>query len=139
MNLISFIVLSIILLMAAGVATANVTTVNESGTADYNTIQDAINNSIDGDIIVVSSGNYTENVFVNKKLSLIAQNDAIVKAANSSDHVFHITADGVNISNFIILNAEDESGIYLDGVHDNYIFNNNLMNNWNGIFLNNSW
>lgn len=138
-NVISLIILSIILLMAAGVATASIITVNESGTAEYNTIQDAINNSTDGDIIVVFSGNYTENVVINKKLSLIAQNDTIVKAANSSDHVFRVTADNVNIINFTILNAEDESGIYLDGVRDNYIFNNNLMNNWNGIFLNNSY
>jgi len=134
MKVISLILLSIILIMAAGVATASVITVNESST-----IQDAINKSIDGDIIVVSSGNYTENVVINKELSLIAQNNVIVKAANSSDHVFHVTADHVHISNFSILNAENESGIYLERVHDNYIFNNNLMNNWNGIFLNSSY
>jgi len=62
---------------------------------NYATIQAAVNNATAGDTIIVRDGNYTENVKVNKRLTIQSQNgtaSCVVNAANPSDHVFYITA-----------------------------------------------
>jgi pectin methylesterase-like acyl-CoA thioesterase len=57
-----------ILLIALGIlliicpCIASTITVNGSGGADFNTIQDAIDNSSNGDTVVVSPGTYDEKV-----------------------------------------------------------------------------
>jgi len=92
-------------------------TVCPSG-CDYTKIQDAIDSANPGDTIIVGDGTYTENVNVNKPLTIMSENGAektIVQAANSDDHVFEITADYVNLSGFTITGASEwgRSGIYL--------------------------
>lgn len=62
--------ITMLLLLLAGGADAATLTVNESGGADYKIIQDAIDNAIAGDTILVYSGTYYENVNVTKKLIL---------------------------------------------------------------------
>ena len=47
-----------------------VITVDDDGPADFSTIQEAINASADGDIILVSRGIYQENVIINKNITL---------------------------------------------------------------------
>ncbi len=95
----------------------------------------------DGDTIIVYSGTYEENVDVNKELTIISQSgnpeDTIVQAANSSDHVFHVTADGVKISGFGITGAIGTgcAGIYLEGVEYCLIENNTANLNEYGIYL----
>ncbi len=62
--------ITILVLLLAGSAYAVTLTVNASGGADYTRIQDAINNSNNGDTILVYSGTYYENVDVNNQLIL---------------------------------------------------------------------
>jgi parallel beta-helix repeat protein len=85
-------------------------------------IQYAVNDGdvIDGDTIIVADGTYTENIVVNKRLTIRAADGAAptVTAVVASGHVFHITVDDVTISGFHIKGATDPdcSGIFLDSV-----------------------
>ena len=99
-----------------------------------------------GDTIIVRDGTYTENVNVNKKLTIKAENPTYattVTASNSDDHVFEVIAgtDYVNISWFKVKDATGarQAGIYLAPNTDHCnISYNNATNNYVGIRLNKS-
>jgi len=106
-------------------------------------IQDAVSNATGGDTICVKDGNYSENVDVNTaNLTIQSENGAancVVNATNSSDHVFYVTADWVNITGFTVENAtgSNATGVYLYGVNHCNISNNVMCsNNMGGIYLN---
>ena len=105
-------------------------------------IQDAVNNATGGETICVKDGNYHENVDVNTaNLTIKSQNgtaNCVVNATNSSDYVFDITANRVNITGFTVQNATagGNAGIWLrDGVSYCNISSNNVTNNCHGIIV----
>ncbi|MEA1945424.1 MAG: NosD domain-containing protein, partial [Euryarchaeota archaeon] len=116
-------------------------TVDDSGGADYTSIQEAVYNANDGDTILVHAGTYTENVDVKKQLTIKSESgnpdDTIVHAANPNDHVFYVTADNVTISDFRVTGANGigKHGIHLEGVVECAVINNIVSNNWCGIYL----
>jgi len=112
---------------------------NSSGTP----IQDAINNAADGDRIYVYNGSYTENILVNKTLTLEGEGRDVVtvQAASVSKHVFEVTADYVNLSGFTATGATGNRkvGIYLDNGADHCnVSYNNVFDSNRGIYLYNS-
>ncbi len=132
-------------LAIAGNVAAETFYVDDDGTGDFTTIQAALNNASSEDEIVVKSGTYTENVDVNKTGITIRSEsgnpfDTIVQSSNSGDFVFNVAADGVKISGFNITRARGPwcAGIYLQGVKNCSIENNELSNNDHGIYLGNS-
>ncbi|MCK4527829.1 right-handed parallel beta-helix repeat-containing protein [candidate division WOR-3 bacterium] len=91
-----------------------------------------------GDTIIVRDGIYTENVNVNKSLTIQSDNgsaNCIVQAAKSYISVFRVTANYVNISGFTVKDASSDDGIYLSGVGYCTISNNSASNNSCGILL----
>ena len=116
-------------------------TVDDSGGANYTSIQDAVNNANDSDRILVHAGTYTENVNVKKPLIIKSesgnQDDTIVLAADPGDHVFYVTADNVIISGFGVTGSNNY-GIYLEEVEGCVIANNIVSNNRYGIGMRNS-
>ena len=83
---------------------------------DYPTIQSAVNAASSGDMIVVRDGVYVENILVDKRLTIESENgpsNCIVQASDSSDHVFEITANYVNIDGFTVEGAADATGIFV--------------------------
>ena len=107
---------------------------------DYTTIQRAVDNATAGDTILVRDGTYIENVNVNKRVIIESENgtaNCIVKAEDSSDHVFNVSVDYVNINGFTVEGATGTSnaGIYLGGIDHCNITANNVTNNWHGLYL----
>jgi len=136
-------VLCSVLLVACSVGSACAKTwyVDDDGGAgaNFTRIQNAVNNATAGDTIIVSDGTYTENIEVDKSLTIQSEKGSdltIVQAASSSDHVFEVRADNVNISGFTVMNANGSgiAGIYLYSDHCT-ISNNNASNNYAGIQL----
>ena len=131
----------------SGVANASQLYVNETGwwheggafTPDSTPVQSAVNGAESGDSIYVYGGSYTENVNVDRTLTLIGEGaDAVtVTAAVTSNSVFGVAADMVNISGFTLTGATRYSGagIYIrDADHCN-ISANNASGNYKGIHL----
>jgi len=113
----------------------SIITVNASGSGDYISIQNAINNAINGDTIYVEPGIYQENIVVNKSLNIIGDgaNITTIDGSNSGNVVI-VTKDQVNISGFHIQNSgngdfhDHLSGIKLNDVENCSVLNNILSN-----------
>lgn len=87
---------------------------------DFVTIQGAVNGATAGDTIIVRNGVYTENVDVNKQLTIQSQNgylNTTVVALDADDHVFDVIVDSVTIDGFSIYGATGtaQAGIALSG------------------------
>jgi len=66
----------------------------QNGTADYDSITTAIINAIDGDMIIVKSGSYIENITINKNIHIIGEGHGTVIQGNLS---FNSTRNGCSI------------------------------------------
>jgi len=139
-NYISFFILGLILLGGVGMVSATVIYVPDN----YSTIQAAIDAAIDGDMIIVRDGIYTENINVNKLLTIISENgskNCIIQYSNPDSPVFKVTADYVNISGFTVKGAgyiANATGILLRYVNYCNISNNIIQHNYHGILLTSS-
>ena len=130
---------------------------------NYTKIQWAVDNATKGDTIIVRDGTYTENIKVDKRLTIRSENGSgltIIQVANPYCHVFNVTADYVNINSFTVggtigydaagislhnagycnisknICSDNLGGIYLHDSNNNGIDNNNCSNNYyNGIYL----
>ncbi|CAD7779713.1 MAG: Periplasmic copper-binding protein (NosD) [Candidatus Methanoperedenaceae archaeon GB50] len=132
------------ILLLAGCGGAGATDIYVGPGETHTTIQGAINAASSGDTIIVRDGTYTENLDVGTAHLTIksenAENGAAtttVHAASSSDHVFDITADYVNISGFTVTGATGSSkaGIYINAANHCNISDNLLTENNRGIYL----
>lgn len=115
-----------------------------SGAGAFSSIQAAVDAAWEGDTLLVSPGTYTENVKVNKSISIISSSgnpeDTIVRAADPEEHVFNVTADFVNISGFTVSGASEDSaaGIYMEEVSGGNLSGNVLSDSYFGAWLNES-
>ena len=104
-------------------------------------IQAAVDNASAGETICVQNGTYPENVDVDvDNLTIKSQYGpayTTVQAATTSDHVFHVTANYVNIIGLNVTGATvvGVSGIYLDNINNCTISNNTASGNQLGINL----
>lgn len=101
---------------------------------NYATIQKAVNAASTGDTIIARDGTYTDNINVNKQLTIRSENayaNCIVQAADTEDHVFEITADYVTIHGFTVKGATGtwKAGIYLSDYVEHCTISNNFVSN----------
>ena len=125
----------------------NITGVNTLGVTNtrtgesFATIQAAIdsNSTLDGDILTLADGTYTENIVVYKKLTIkpVSGANVTVQAADPNNGVFTIVEDGSTIQNLNIIGAVSSYGIlgYANNIN---ITGNTITANSNGITLFNS-
>ena len=72
----------------------------------FDSIQDAIDNASTGYAIVVYNGTYTENVVVDKTLTIIGEDrDITIIDGDASGDVISVTAANVNITHFTLTNS----------------------------------
>jgi len=99
-------------------------------------ISDAIKYANSEDIIYVEPGLYHESLVINKSISLVSNNsDLTIIDADQGFYSVLIKSSNVTISGFTIKNST--IGVYVNG-DNNSIENNFIVNNTNGIFLENS-
>jgi len=130
----------IFLFFFIGTASAKTWYVDDSGGADFTSIQDAVNAANKGDTIIVKDGTYIENVKVNKSLIIRSEGGyerTIIEAKNPNDHVFEIDVDKGELSGFTIKNAcgEKKAGIKISNAHYWTISHNFLLNNYYAVYL----
>ena len=128
--------------------------VNESGwwrdggafNASIAPIQAAVDAAGEGEAIYVWNGSYTENVDVDKRLTLVGEGVGVVTvtAADPGNHVFNVITDWVNLSGFTVTGAvkgaigDETSGICLDDADYCNISGNDAYGNRRGIYLHSS-
>jgi parallel beta-helix repeat protein len=121
---------TILVLSMVGTASATTWSVDGSGGVDFTGIQDAINNTSDGDTIIVHSGVYYENVVVDKSVTLKGIGHPVVDACGEGDAI-RLTADGITLVGFTATNSGSSwggAGIMVIS-SDNIITGNNASNN----------
>jgi parallel beta-helix repeat protein len=116
--------------------------VNTTGTGGaYTSIQDAINDSKDGDTVFVYNGTYYENVLINKMINLtgISRDNTTIDGEGSGDAV-RISSNWVNISGFTLIGSGfsgNDAGIHIE-TNNNTVSNNLILSNYYGILLSSS-
>jgi len=109
---------------------------------NFTTIQEAINDpeTIDGHTITIDPGEYVENVFVNKSITIIGngpKESIIIKANDLNSSVIYIeNASNARLDNLVL--QEGRCGISLYNVSNFTISNVKAVNNIYGILLTSS-
>jgi parallel beta-helix repeat protein len=105
-------------------------------------IQEAINNASSGYTIFVEKGVYSENVVVNKSISLIGEDVDLTiidgKGTLGTGTVIHVNVSYVNIHGFTIRNSGTDpydSGIYVDHSIGCNISGNKILSTSDGVGL----
>ena len=104
--------------------TQSIIYVDDSGGADFTTIQEAINAANNSDTIYVYSGTYYENIVINKTINLEGENPetTIIDGKNLGDVVLlYPSSNHINITGFTIQNSGQK--IYDEGINVDSDFN----------------
>lgn len=103
----------------------------------YCSIQAAINAASPNDVITVSAGTYTENIIVNKSVTLRGAKVGVdcngrtgpeSNLVGTGDRTIYVQADGVTIDGFNITNPTGNFGIYQKG-QSNMLAQHNIVTN----------
>ena len=126
-NMLPFVIIGFLcFFLLAGTGNARVITVGHTLGADYWNIQNAIDESNEGDLIQVWYGTYNENIVINKSLTVESRHGASYTFIDGmgSGIVVDISSDNVTIRNFTVQNGE--IGIKLTG-NNSVIIGNSIV------------
>ena len=114
----------------------NILYVGGGGSGNYTTIQEAIDDAVDGDTVFVydDSSPYYENIEIDKYISLIGEDkDSTIIDGRGYRHVVNVKeyADGVTISGFTIQKGGESpyTGILIENTKHINISKNNIISN----------
>ncbi len=86
--------------------------VDADGSADFTTIQAAVDAARAGDSVIVRDGTYQDNVVIGKSIVVRSENGPektiirVARTESKDDHVISVTADGAVVSGFTLRDAE---------------------------------
>jgi len=107
--------------------------VGGNGTGNYTKIQDAINDSSNGDTVYVydDSSPYYESIHINKAINLKGEDkDTTIIDGNKTNDVIQILVDNASVSGFTIRDSgKYEKGIYVSSNHT--IISGNIVTGYN--------
>jgi parallel beta-helix repeat protein len=145
-----FLALGLIPLITAQVQQNNhILTVDKTGEGDYTTIQEAINNALDGSTIFIKAGTYSEIIDITRGISLVGEDEVIINPiSEKNSYAMRVGAPQTKISKICVTNGAPgpyTSGIYISAsnteledcsVYDTPIgvaiwTSNNIINNCN--------
>ncbi len=116
-------------------ATPTTIYVDDDGTADFTSIQDAINNALNGDTIIVRAGTYREEIFINKSITLKGEAGAIIECLPDA-HGITLNANGVIVDGFLIRYAtEGHYCLKLNNARNCIIKNCNFSSSYGAIYI----
>ncbi len=115
--------------------------VGGNGPGNYTRIQDAINDSSDGDTVFVYHGNYTENIIINKSISVFGENKETTWISGYGyyiyDHVVFLCANNIIFSGFTVYLIEQTCpGIAVNDSQNCIVSNNIVRSTWGIDLLN---
>ncbi len=121
-----------------GIYSSSIITVDDDGGADYQFIQDAIDNATAGDTILVYEGLFIENLVIPVSITIVGNgSEETIIDGNNTGNVIEITGSDVNISHITIRNGS-RAGINLTN-NSAAIFNSTIIDNVQGIYSNGSY
>lgn len=130
------ILLFFLIMMIAVPASATTLTVDDSGGADYTSIQEAVDSANESDTILVYSGTYAGDISVNKKLVLKGVDTGngipVVDGSDRHKNGFSLFADEITLDGFEIIRCDWGIDVYSAG---NNIVNNKVRNSFSGIWV----
>lgn len=143
----AFLTLSIISLLTMAclarwnlVVEAQSNVINVGPSANFQKIQDAINNATAGDTILVASGTYEEDITINKPITLIGEDENLTVINNiNNDWVIQVSqTNDVTVCNFTVKNIkpniENTGGIFISSnCHNITVCNDTIENGVDGI------
>ena len=126
-----------LILFATMVVPASAADLTVGAQGRFNTIQQAVDAAKPGDTVRVAPGTYTENVVVNKQLTITATSGRpTVQAADPSKDVFLLSSPGVRIDGLTITGGA--SGVEIQGVSKCVVTNVIAQDNVRAVYLANS-
>ena len=119
--------------------------VGGDGPGNYTTIQEAVDDAVDGDTVFVydDSSPYYENLVINTSIDLVGENkDSTIIDGSNAEPIAYIIKDNVTISGFTIQNciydgiliSQEEHPPWTNDIYNVNVFNNNIKNVSRGIF-----
>jgi len=104
---------------------------------DTRRIMDAIDSVMEGGTVTVSGGTFYGNLVIDKRVNLIGSGsmNTTTMVGDGTGDVIRITADGTNLSGFVVTGSgENHAGIRVESDH-NHIWDVNCRDNGDGIWL----
>jgi len=110
------------------------------GESNLNSIKQAIDSAVEGDVIIIRNGIYKENnIIVAKRLLIIGENFPVIDG-DGKDEIFTVRADGCIFKNLVIKNTgisflKDIAGIKIENCKNAVIENNTFDNTFFAVYL----